>query len=97
MKRDLVLCDECPNYIIPGEEVYFIPNYPLIHFSVYTYQVICENMLYSKWTIIYANNVKKMMKHRMLISIVPHKEGRNTLHKSHVLWVTFTWYITSQY
>ena len=29
-------CDECPEYIINDEEIYDVPNYSLIYFSVYT-------------------------------------------------------------
>ena len=37
----LFFCDECPDYMIPDEELYGIPNYPLINFSVYNYQGRC--------------------------------------------------------
>ena len=43
MKCDFVFCDEFPKCILPDEELYDGSNYPLIHFSVYTYQGICEN------------------------------------------------------
>ena len=33
--------NECPEYIDPDEELYDFSNDPLIHFSVYTYQLRC--------------------------------------------------------
>ena len=41
IKSDLVFCDECTDHIITDEELYGVPNYQLIYFSVYTYQVRC--------------------------------------------------------
>ena len=40
-KFDLDFCDECTKFIIPYEELYYVPNNPLLHFSVYTYQRRC--------------------------------------------------------
>ena len=34
-------CDECPEYIIPDEEVNDAPNDLLMNFSVYNYQRRC--------------------------------------------------------
>ena len=38
MKCNLGFSDKYPKYIIPDKKLYDGPNYPLIHFSVYTYQ-----------------------------------------------------------
>ena len=54
-------CDEFINYIITDEELNDGPNYTLIHFILYTYQGICESMVYLKMDHIYANYVKKMV------------------------------------
>ena len=42
IKRALGFCDERNKYIIPDGELDDGPSFPLIHFSVYTYQVRCE-------------------------------------------------------
>ena len=38
MKYDLNFFDEFPKYMTPDEELDDVPNAPLVHFSVYTYQ-----------------------------------------------------------
>ena len=38
---DLCFCYECPEYNIPNEEQYDVPNASMINFSVYTYHGIC--------------------------------------------------------
>ena len=37
-----IFLNECPKYIIPDEEIYCGTNYPLICFTIYTYQGSCE-------------------------------------------------------
>ena len=37
IKYDLGFCDQCPECIIPDEELYDGPNASLIHFSIYSY------------------------------------------------------------
>ena len=41
MNNDFGFCNECIKYMIPYEELDYIPNAPLINFSVYNYQGIC--------------------------------------------------------
>ena len=42
IKCDLSFCDECPEYNIFDEELDDERNFPLVLFSIYPYQGICE-------------------------------------------------------
>ena len=57
----LGFCDKFHQYNIPDEELYDRPNYPLIYFSVYTYQAICEKHGIIQMDQLYSKYVKQMM------------------------------------
>ena len=60
IKCALRFCDEWSKYITTGEEIYDGPNHPLIQFGVYTYQGICENMVWFKMDQLYVKYVNKI-------------------------------------